>query len=318
MTPAVHAHELVKRYGGMAHDAVSHLSFAIEPGEVIGLLGPNGAGKTTLIKMICGATVPTRGAVEVFGADPAGPTGAVKRGIGVVHQSGPFDMMLPALDNLRTAARYKGLRWRDVRRQVDDLLTAFGLDGKTGQLTFTLSGGERRRLQVIRALLGDPPLLLLDEPSAGLDVSGRRQVWSLLHELRRRHGTTMLWTSHYVEEVERNCRRVLVVDHGRLVEFAAPRELAERFGGQVALVRPKRPQDTDALLAVLGQAQPPLRMASREGEGEVEVRGQGMRTRLPALLTRAEALGIGIGAVEYRTPSLEDAFLTLVGAGHDG
>ncbi|NUP40153.1 MAG: ABC transporter ATP-binding protein, partial [Streptomyces sp.] len=233
-----------------------------------------------------------------------------------VHQSGPFDMMLPALDNLRTAARYKGLRWRDVRRQVDDLLTAFGLDGKTGQLTFTLSGGERRRLQVIRALLGDPPLLLLDEPSAGLDVGARRQVWSLLHELRRRHGTTMLWTSHYVEEVERNCRRVLVVDHGRLVEFAAPRELAERFGGQVALVRPERPQDTDALLALLGQAQPPLRVTT--GEGEVEVRGQGMRARLPALLTRAETLGIGIGAVEYRTPSLEDAFLTLVGAGHDG
>ncbi|MGO4756643.1 ABC transporter ATP-binding protein, partial [Streptomyces sp. 2MCAF27] len=109
---------------------------------------------------------------------------------------------------------------------------------------------------------------------------------------------------------------VLVVDHGRLVEFAAPRELAERFGGQVAVVRPERPQDTDALLAVLGQAQPPLRVTA--GEGEVEVRGQGMRARLPALLTRAETLGVGIGAVEYRTPSLEDAFLTLVGAGHDG
>ncbi|MES4908386.1 MULTISPECIES: ABC transporter ATP-binding protein [unclassified Streptomyces] len=316
MTPAVRAHELVKRYDGMEHDAVSRLSFAIEPGEVIGLLGPNGAGKTTLIKMICGATVPTRGTVEVFGADPAAPTGAVKRGIGVVHQSGPFDMMLPALDNLRSAARYKGLRWRDIRGQVDDLLTAFGLDGKTAQLTFTLSGGERRRLQVIRALLGDPPLLLLDEPSAGLDVEGRRQVWSLLHELRRRHGTTMLWTSHYVEEVERNCRRVLVVNHGRLVEFAAPRELAERFGGQVALVRPQRPRDTGELLAVLGRARPPLRVTA--GEGEVEVRGQSMRASLPALLTRAEALGIGIGAVEYRTPSLEDAFLTLVGAGHDG
>lgn len=316
MTPAVHAHDLVKRYDGMDRDAVSGLSFEIEPGAAIGLLGPNGAGKTTLIKMICGATVPTRGAVEVFGADPAAPSGVTKRGIGVVHQSGPFDMMLPALDNLRITVAYKGLRWREVRPRVDELLTAFGLDGKVGQLVFTLSGGEMRRLQVIRALLGDPPLLLLDEPSAGLDVGGRHQVWSLLHELRRRHGTTMLWTSHYVEELERNCQRILVVNHGRLVEFAAPRELAERFGGQVALVRPDSPRDTDGLLAVLGRGRPQLRVTA--GDGHVEVRGQATRTRLPALLSEAAALGIGVGPVEYRTPSLEDAFLTLVGAGHDG
>lgn len=316
MTAAVHADGLVKRYSGMTQDAVSDLSFDIEPGAVIGLLGPNGAGKTTLTKMICGATVPTRGTLEVFGVDPAEPTGAAKRRIGAVHQNGPFDMMLPALDNLRITAAFKGLRWREIRRQVDDLLAAFGLAGKTGQLAFTLSGGERRRLQVIRALLGDPPLLLLDEPSAGLDVSGRHQVWSLLHDLRRRRGTTILWTSHYVEELERNCRRVLVINHGRLVEFAAPRELAERFGGQVALVRPDRPRDTGELLAVLGRGGPQLRVSV--GEGHVEVKGQGTRARLPALLTRAEALGIGIGAVEYRTPSLEDAFLTLVGAGHDG
>ncbi|MDJ0347411.1 ATP-binding cassette domain-containing protein [Streptomyces sp. H10-C2] len=139
---------------------------------------PNSAGKTTLIKTICGVTVPTGGSVEVFGADPAAHGGRAKRQIGAVHQSGPFDKTLPAMDNLRIAAAFKGLRRRDVRHEVDDLISAFSLGAKTSQLVFTLSGGELRRLQVIRALPGGPPLLLLDEPSAGLDITGRRQVWT--------------------------------------------------------------------------------------------------------------------------------------------
>ncbi|WP_116209269.1 ABC transporter ATP-binding protein [Streptomyces olivoreticuli] len=313
MNQAVQARNLVKRYKSMQRNAVDGLTFHIAAGAVIGLLGPNGAGKTTLIKLICGVTVPSQGSVEVFGANPAAHGGAAKRGIGVVHQSGPFDMMLPAIDNLRIAARFKGLRWRDIRHRVDELLAAFGLDTAVSQLTFTLSGGELKRLQVIRALLGDPSLLLLDEPSAGLDVNGRRQVWALLDELRRQYGTTVLWTSHYVEELERNCQQVLIVNHGRLVKFAAPRDLAEQFGGHAALLSLARPHDTNRLAALLGQPELQVTVSGRR----VEVSGRDVRALLPTLLTAARALGIGIDTIEYRTPSLEDAFLELVGTGHD-
>ncbi|ANW16913.1 ABC transporter ATP-binding protein [Streptomyces clavuligerus] len=312
--PAVHVHDLVKRYKGMDRDAVHHLSFDIEQGAVIGLLGANGAGKTTLTKLLCGVTTPDRGSVRIFGADPAARGGRAKRAIGVVHQTGPFDMMLSALDNLRIAARFKGLRWRDTQESATGALHAFGLEKKADQLVFTLSGGELRRLQMIRALLGTPPLLILDEPSAGLDVTGRRQVWKLLADLRRQHGTTVLWTSHYVEELERNCRRVLIIHEGRLVEYAPPRTLAERFGGQIALVRPLSAHDTERLAGALGTRPDghPLRVAV--SDGRVEIAGRDMRTRLPSLLTRVTDLGIGIDTVEYRTPSLEDAFLALVGA----
>ncbi|GLF93061.1 ABC transporter ATP-binding protein [Streptomyces yaizuensis] len=315
--PAIRARDLVKRYRGMERDAVHQLSFDVEQGAVIGLLGANGAGKTTLTKLLCGVTTPDRGSVRIFGADPAGRGGLVKRAIGVVHQSGPFDMMLSVLDNLRIAAAFKGLRWREAQGTVTDALGAFGLEKKASQLVFTLSGGELRRLQLIRALLGTPPLLILDEPSAGLDVTGRRQVWTMLGDLRRRHGTTVLWTSHYVEELERNCRQVLIIDAGRLVEFASPRALAERFGGQVALVRPLSAGDTERLVGALGTRHDgrPLRVAV--SDGRVEIAGRDMRSRLPSLLTRVTELGIGIDTVEYRTPSLEDAFLELVGADRD-
>ncbi|MFE0179089.1 ABC transporter ATP-binding protein [Streptomyces sp. NPDC059002] len=244
----------------MLHNAVDGLSFSVEPGAVIGLLGPNGAGKTTLTKLICGVTLPTNGSIKVFGTDPRARGGAGKRHIGVVHQSEPFDMMLTALDNLRIAANFKGLRWRHARDTVDELLRAFALTTKASRLVFTLSGGEMGRLQVVRALLGNPRLLLLDEPSAGLDVNGRRQVWALLGELRRRHGTTVLWTSHYVEELERNCQRVMILDRGRLLQFAAPRDLAERYGtvrsagAEGADSGHRAPSLEDAFIALVGSA----------------------------------------------------------------
>jgi ABC-2 type transport system ATP-binding protein len=313
MTAAVHVQDLVKKYKDMPRNAVDQLSFDIPAEAVVGLLGPNGAGKSTLIKLLCGATLPDSGAVEVFGSDPAANGGRAKQDIGVVHQTGPFDMMLPALDNLRIAAKFKGLRWRDVRPWVDGLISAFGLEHNLSQLTFSLSGGELRRLQVIRALLGSPPLLLLDEPSAGLDVGGRREVWSLLDTLRRENGTTVVWTSHYVEELERNCQQVIILNRGRLVDFAAPRDLAERCGGRAALLRPSDPAKTLRLAALLDQ--PDLRI--HVNADWVEVTCRDVRGRLPALLADAEAHGIGVDSVEYRAPSLEDAFMELVGAAND-
>ncbi|MEU6083400.1 ABC transporter ATP-binding protein [Streptomyces sp. NPDC047108] len=308
MTAAVLAEDVVKRYAGMRRPyAVDHLSFAIEPGEVVGLLGPNGAGKTTLTKLICGAAAPDSGRITVFGNDPNAHGGRAKRGIGVVHQSAPFDMMLSVLDNLRIAVAFKGLRWRRIHHRVEQLLAVFGLEESVSQLVFTLSGGQMRRLQVVRALLGDPPLLLLDEPTAGLDVGGRRQVWSVLDALRREHGTTVLWTSHYVEELERNCRWVLIVDQGRLVEQGAPADIAEKYGRHSAIVRPHPARDTVRLAELIGSCG--LQVSA--GEGLVEVSGD-VRALLPTALMEAKAEGIDVVSTEFRAPSLEDAFVELV------
>ncbi|WP_328972274.1 ABC transporter ATP-binding protein [Streptomyces sp. NBC_00239] len=308
MTAAVHAENLVKRYEDMERNAVDGLSFTIEPGAVVGLLGPNGAGKTTLTKLICGAAVPTAGRIAVFGAGPSEHGGRPKADIGVIHQSAPFDMMLTVLDNLRIAAAFKGVRWRDAKPACYELLDVLGIKGSLSQLVFTLSGGEKRRLQLVRALLGRPRLLLLDEPSAGLDVSGRHRMWELLHELRTQEGTTVLWTSHYVEELERNCGRVLIVDRGRLVEQGTPDDLAARYGRQTALVRPADPENTDRLAKLAGEAG--LRAAP--ADGVVRITGHRVRELLPDVLTRLGSTEARTASVEFRTPSLEDAFLELV------
>ncbi|MGC0420025.1 ATP-binding cassette domain-containing protein [Embleya sp. AB8] len=312
MTAAVRVENLVKRYAKMSRNAVDDISFEIEDGAVVGLLGPNGAGKTTLTKLLCGVTTPTAGRVALFGAEPT--VGSLtKRHLGVVHQAAPFDMMLSVLDNLRIAAAFKDLRWREARPVAQELLDTLGLGRATAQLVFTLSGGERRRLQVVRALLGRPRLLLLDEPSAGMDVSGRRRMWELLRDLRSLHGTTVLWTSHYVEELERNCGRVLIIDRGRLLEHGSPRELAERFGPQVALVLPAdatRPEPLADLARKAG-------LQTVTTDGLVQITGRDVRARLPAILTRLRSDGLDVTSVEYRAPSLEDAFLDLVESHRD-
>jgi ABC-2 type transport system ATP-binding protein len=229
MIAALQAVDLVKRYPGADRNAVDGLTFSVPQGAIVGLLGPNGSGKTTLTKLTCGVTIPTSGEISVFGMAPAANGGRAKHEIGVVHQSGTFDMMLPAMDSLKIAAAFRGVRWKAVWPRAEHLIELLGLTSCMSQLAFTLSGGEQRRLQVVRALMVPTRLLLLDEPSAGLDVAGRRKVWSLITGLREEHGTTVIWTSHYVEELERNCDQVLVINQGRLVEYAAPSVLIERL-----------------------------------------------------------------------------------------
>lgn len=308
MTAALRATDLVKRYPGADRNAVDGLTFAVEPGSITGLLGPNGSGKTTLTKLTCGVTAPTSGDISVFGMVPSADGGRAKHEIAVVHQSATFDMMLSGTDNLKIAAAFKGVRWRAAWPEVERLVELFGLTGRMSQLVFTLSGGEFRRLQVIRALMGRSRLLLLDEPSAGLDVAGRREVWSLINGLREEHGTTVIWTSHYVEELERNCDQVLIINHGRQLEFAAPSVLTEKFGHHTAVLRPGQPSDIGQLASRAESAG----LKAERLKDRVEVSGTGVREQVPGMLADLNAAGIEMAAVEFRTPSLEDAFVQLI------
>ncbi|GAA0924111.1 ABC transporter ATP-binding protein [Virgisporangium aurantiacum] len=305
MTPAVTVVDAVKRYRDSDHNAVDGITFDIQTGQVVGILGPNGAGKSTLIKLICGVMPPTSGAVAIFGADPADYR--IRRDLGAVHQTTSFDMMLPVLDNLRIAAAFRGLRWQSVRSHVDSLLAAFNLVSCVDQLVFTLSGGQQRRLQVVRALLRVPRLLLLDEPSAGMDVAGRRLVWQLLDEITAGYGTTVLWTSHNIDELERKCEQVLVINRGRLVEYASPTELVDRFGQSHLAIRPALADHGPRIVEFAACAG----LHGEAGTGVVRLSGPDVADRLPGLLATLWEHGVGVVSVEVRRTSLEDVFMKL-------
>ncbi|MFI9558043.1 ABC transporter ATP-binding protein [Nonomuraea endophytica] len=300
----VAARSLTKSYPGMTRPAVDALTFDLREGTVAGLLGPNGAGKTTLVKILCGVTGPSGGQVSVLGGDPFHDATTVKPHLAVVHQSMPVDNMLPAIDNIRIAVAFRGLRWRSARARVEELLVQFGLEGVTQQLAFTLSGGQRRRLQLVRALLVVPRLLMLDEPSAGLDVQGRRQMWEAIGKLTSEHGTTVIWTSHHLEEIERNCGRVLIMDHGGLIRDDTPAVLVREYGQRSVRLRLPDPADRARLAALL----PTGAVADGDRE-EIEMSADGDLTAVIELVREAAGRG---AAIEFRVPSLEDAYVALV------
>lgn len=307
MTAAVVSYNVIKRYRKSRSNAVDGISFEIASGQSVGVLGPNGAGKTTLTKLVCGVTPVTSGSLTVLGNDPADVR--TRRGVSVVHQSQPFDMMLTALDNLRIAVSFRGLRWRTVRAHVDRLLDTFDLHDCIDRPVFTLSGGQRRRLQVVRALVRVPNLLVLDEPSSGMDVAGRRRVWQLVDGIRREYGTTVLWTSHNIDELERNCDRILVINAGRRVQFASPKFLVEEFGEKYTLVRPVNRGNCVKLLSLASQ----LGIDGRCEDGAARLTGPRLEERLPYLLLSLSENGIPVRSLEIEQTPLEDVFLDLVG-----
>jgi ABC-type multidrug transport system ATPase subunit len=303
----VTAVELTKRYRGKDSPAVDGVSLEIAEGETVGLLGPNGAGKTTLIKMICGVTPPTTGQIRVFGADPVRDPVGAKTGIGAMHQSGPYDEMLSGLDNLQIAAKFRGLSWRVARPWAMEVAEYLGLTDALPQLVFQLSGGQRQRLQLVRALLTIPRILILDEPSAGLDVAGRHQVERFVRWLRDDFGVTVVWTSHHIDELERNSQRVLVINRGRVVRFAHPRELVREFGGAYLQVTV---DDAVAGKVVAEWAETAGLVATVE-DTNVRIEGAVVRDVLPDLSRYCQDAGVAISGVSTVTDSLEQVFLRM-------
>jgi ABC-type multidrug transport system ATPase subunit len=303
----VSAVELTKRYRGKEAPAVDGVSFEIAGGETVGLLGPNGAGKTTLMKMICGVTPPTTGRIRVFGADPVRDPVAAKNGIGAMHQTAPYDEMLSGLDNLQIAAKFRGLSWRAARPWALEVADYLGLTEALPRLVFQLSGGQRQRLQLVRALLTVPRLLILDEPSAGLDVAGRHQVERFVRWLRADFGVTVLWTSHHIDELERNCQRVLVINRGRVLRFAHPTELVREYGSAYVQVTV---DDAVAGKVVAEWAERAGLVATVE-DTSVRIDGAQVRDVLPDLSRYCRESDVAISGVATVTDSLEAVFLRM-------
>ncbi len=223
---AVDARKLSKRYGDLR--AVDHVTLRVEPGEFCGLLGPNGAGKTTLLRMVIGNTPPTAGKLEVLGYPV--PTGArpMRHRVGVVPQEDNLDPDFTVVENLRLYASYFRIGGPELEQRINHLLEFAALTIKAKVGIGALSGGMRRRLSLIRALVNDPALLILDEPTTGLDPQARQMIWQRLRLLKNQ-GKTLLLTTHYMEEAQRLCDRVIIMDYGRILDSGTPLNLIRKY-----------------------------------------------------------------------------------------
>ena len=232
MSAVIEAEHLRKSFGELV--AVDDLSFSVAKGECFGILGPNGAGKTSTIRMVYGFSPPTAGTLRVFGLDVTRHHRAVKARIGVCQQENNIDPDLTVLDNLVVFARFFDIPAEEATRRARELLKFMSLDQREGSRTVALSGGMVRRLVMARALLNRPELLILDEPTTGLDPQSRHQVWERLDELRA-GGLSVLLTTHYMEEASRLCDRLIILDGGRLLVEGKPADLISRHVGRHVL-----------------------------------------------------------------------------------
>jgi lipooligosaccharide transport system ATP-binding protein len=223
---------LRKAYGTL--NAVDGISFAVQPGECFGLLGPNGAGKTTTIRMLYGYTPRDAGRLELFGLDIDVHLREIKRRIGICQQEDSLDPDLTVRDNLVGYARYFAISRQEAQRRADELLDFFALQSRAKDKILVLSGGLKRRLMLARALVNQPEFLILDEPTTGLDPQSRQLLWEKLNELKKQ-GLTILLTTHYMEEAERLCDRLVIVDHGQILVEGKPRELVREHVGHTVL-----------------------------------------------------------------------------------
>ena len=300
--PAVLARDLVKRYGDF--EAVKGISFEVPTGVVSGFLGPNGAGKSTTMRMIYGLSPRTAGRLEVLGLDVTTRGREVKRRIGVVPQEANLDADMTARENLLVYGRFFDITGAPLRRRVDEMLEYVQLTEKQDATVVELSGGMKRRLLIARALLNDPELLILDEPTTGLDPQSRALLWERIRALRR-EGKTILLTTHYMEEAERLCDHVDVIDQGRIIERGTPRELVERHVGREAVELTIPASEDEAVLRRVGGA---LRAHERVGD-ELRLFADDAEKVLEDVLHA----GFEPSAHLVRRSSLEDVFLKLTG-----
>ncbi len=283
--------------------ALSDVSFAILRGEIFGFLGPNGGGKTTLFKLLSTLVPIQSGTAAMLGHDLRGETIAVRRRLGVVFQHPSLDGKLTVAENLSHHGHLYGIIGRRLRERIAAVLDRLGLESRATDLVETLSGGLQRRVELAKALLHQPEILLLDEPSTGLDPAARREFANHLAHLRERDGATIVLTTHYMEEAER-CDRIGVLHEGRLVALAPPNELKERVGGDVVVIHAHSPETLQRKLLQR------MHLKTTLVDGTIRIE----RPRGHELVHEVvDAFGDEIDSVTFGKPTLEDVFVHLTG-----
>jgi ABC-2 type transport system ATP-binding protein len=300
---AVAVRDLRKDYGKV--EAVRGISFEIETGACFGLLGPNGAGKTTTVEILEGLLAASTGEVEVLGRRWGRDDHEIRERLGVCLQE---TVLSEKLEVGETLALFRAFYRQG--RTPEAVIEEVGLGEKRRARVGELSGGQKQRLAVACALVGDPELLFLDEPTTGLDPQSRRQVWELVRDFKSR-GRTVLLTTHYMDEAEKLCDRIAVIDHGQIIAEDTPRELIRTLGGDhvidIALEEDGGPPPPETFVAL-----PAVRSAHREA-GHVLLTVSEPHVALPALLDRLESAGLSLASLSTRHASLEDVFVSLTG-----
>jgi daunorubicin resistance ABC transporter ATP-binding subunit len=306
-TPMIIAETLVKSFGSTV--ALAGVDLEVERGTVLGLLGRNGAGKTTLVRILATLLAPDVGTARIGGADVVRDPQAVRSRIGLAGQFAAVDETLTGRENLELVGRLYGLRRQQARARAGEVLERLTLTSAADRMVLTYSGGMRRRLDLGASLVGRPLVLIMDEPTTGLDPGTRMELWRFLDELVR-EGTTLLLTTQYLEEADRLADRIAVIERGRMIATGTPDELKQRVGGDVLEVRTVRPEDLNRLVALLsgvGSA-PPVPDARAQ---RVTVPTRDRVATLMAATRRIDEAGLKVDDISVRRPSLDDVFVSL-------
>jgi len=299
---AISIKKLSKHFGKLR--AVDGISLEVKEGEVFALLGPNGAGKTTTISMLCGLLRPTSGKASVAGYDAETEPLKVRRSIGVVFQQPSSDDLLSGRENLEMHALLYGMPGEGRKERIDSMLRLVGLTDRQKSRVKEYSGGMRKRLEIARGILHKPLILFLDEPTVGLDPQTRSHIWEYIRKMSQVEKTTIVFTTHYLEEAEKYADRVAIIDHGGMIALGKPSDLVRKLGGDIMLLKSKEP----ALIASELRKMPFARSVKIK-EGIVSVTVPDSQKNLPKMLRLLD----GVDSIEMHPATLNDVFIKYTG-----
>ncbi len=291
---------LTKKYGALS--AVNDINLSIEKGEIFGLLGPNGAGKTTTLMMLSSLLKPTAGAAFVNGYSVTGQPEKVRASIGMVFQDPSSDPILTAYENLKLHALLYNVPLRQIDARIEKVLSLVDLDKRKNDIIRTFSGGMRRRMEIARGLLHEPQIFFLDEPTLGLDPQTREHIWEYITELAKKINMTIVLTTHYMEEAQKLCGRIAIIDHGRVVALDSPANLIRSIGGDIVSLRGKLNLDELGKLPFVKE----IKKLEHSYQLSVENAGKNLQELLGAA-------GV-VDFVEVHSPDLTDVFLHFTGS----
>ncbi|NLV27120.1 MAG: ATP-binding cassette domain-containing protein [Methanomicrobiales archaeon] len=305
MTPAIQVHELTKKYGNLV--AVDNISFEIKQGEIFGLLGPNGAGKTTTLSMLSTMQKPTSGTATVQGKDVEKNEDEVRKAIGIVFQDQSLDEELTAGENMDFHGRLYRIPPDERNQRIDSLLRLVELYDRKKDIVKTFSGGMRRRLEIARGLLHHPSVLFLDEPTLGLDPQTRNHLWQYIADLSKEKHITIILTTHYMEEADRLCDRIAIIDHGSIIALDTPQNLKNGIGGDIITI-----QTPDFNTATEVLSEPWIHRIETHND-EIRIFLMNAEQHISDIITRVNQQNITIHSVSIHKPTLEDVFLSFTG-----